>query len=469
MKERHNSEKGLKNAFDNYQMPFDNDAFDKFKAELDKEEKRRKFIWWMYYGKIIAPIVILGVALLAFVYLPDFNKNPKRTSATTIKANSVKESIENHKKDVEVVDLKNRTIDTNNGEKKTPISVAGDVQHLESKNDNKVSSVKHFDGVNGSTTNDVGSLNKARVTVDNSNSTTVSDALNQHDLLPLKTPENRSSTLVLSKGKDDNGNKLNPLPNRKIEDTQLLNRLGLSKIESKNQQKFVPFEGQIIPFKGKYKKHFYFHLGIGASKEDNSGINDQFFEVLKPNEFIWYASTSYQLNTTTSFELGLMRKNLTLGYRLKDLTYSEITGNKVSIVRASMVNKIWSPSPKLNLNMSNGISMVIVTKDFNNYSDFSKTISDMNVPDYISKINLDREGLYSNNHFMYFGGLSLDYSLSQNVALNIGAEYSLGFKSIMKADLKYIEGEGIIKNVETQTNASFALISLGLKYRLRKD
>lgn len=163
-----------------------------------------------------------------------------------------------------------------------------------------------------------------------------------------------------------------------------------------------------------------------------------------------------------------MRKNLSLGYTLKDYTYWEKLGSKVSLIRASMVNKIWSPSPKLNLNMTNGISMVKANKEFNSSVAFSKTISSMYDPTYISSIDLIWEGLYTSNHFMYFGGLSLDYNISQNGELNIGAEYSLGMKSIMKADLKYIEGESVIKNVETQTNSSFGSLSLGLKSRLRR-
>ena len=52
MKGRYDSEKNLKNAFDKFEMPFDDVAFEKFSAELDKEEKRRRFIWWMFFGKL---------------------------------------------------------------------------------------------------------------------------------------------------------------------------------------------------------------------------------------------------------------------------------------------------------------------------------------------------------------------------------------------------------------------------------
>jgi hypothetical protein len=476
MKERYNSEKNLKKSFDNFQMPFDNDAFDKFKTDLDKEENNRKFIWWIFYGKIVAPILFISLLVIIIIYIPVINDNPKLTSANTITTNnkqnlSTESILETEQAEPElenstpsqVEEMPNMKIlaDVNNG--KTSLTYEGATSNWVATNKRLIKEyiIPQFSNQNTSSLRPI-----------NNNSIVPysSDGLIKH---------NKSSSSDVSEVFDEsNGLKKfiesNELeisergPNQSVAEVQFIESLNKSHTTSENHIQ-VQYDGLIKPYVEKFRKHIYFNLALGVTKEDNFGVSDPFFNISKTNEILWSTSLAYQFNPNTSVELSFMRKNISLGYSLENFDYWEKVGSKVNIFKLGLVNKILSFNPKSKLNLTNGVSIIYASQTFNEGADFGKTVSSQNIPDNISNINFDWQGLYSSNHFVFSSGLILDYQLSRNVEMTFGAEYNLGFKPIMRANLNYIEGEGILKNVETHSKGSFASFNVGLKYRLRRN
>lgn len=469
MNEKYNSEKDLGKAFDRLEMPFDSSGFDAFKVELDKEEKRRKFIWWIYYGKILAPILILGFLIVAIVYLPDFNATPKHSSANAVNVNSVNESIEGKKQDVKSIELK--TIIADQKDEKDSKQLNGDSDnHTKILNGNgRGSAVEKSISVNFDVTNNIESVNKKNRIVNKGTIPVFNQTLNQQDFGALKIAEQNASISGLNEDMLVRPENHSAVVISKVEDIALLNIFGRIEIDKLSRLKIGILIDPVTPLIEKYKSHFYFNMGVGISKEDNFGQSDPFFDSLNPTEFLWYGSGAFQFSDNTALEVGLLRKNLSLGFHLSEFTYREKIGSKVSILRARLIHKILSPSRNIQIHMTNGVAMVKSTSAFNEGFDFSDGRSGMDDPAILTNINLDYVGLYSKNHFMYAGGLSMDLNIFKNVDLNIATEYTLGFKSIMKGNLNYVAGEGVLKEVETNSSASFASISLGLKYRLRKD
>jgi len=466
MKEKYNSEKDLGNAFDSFKMPLDSNAFDAFKTELDKEEKRRKFIWWKFYGGILMSIILLGFIVVGVIYLSDFEATTKLSSDNTTIDNSIIESGERKKQSKSLTDNESRKTDYT---EELSMGLKKDEQQLsKSKLDRRISSVKQSTSQGDISLENDGTLNNANQVLRTGSFTLSNEALGQQDIITPIIPERNPSSSFSDNEKTGNMAELDLGIIQEIGAIQFLNILPLVELENQIRKRIQILNDRVSPAKERYKSHFYFHSGVGVSQDDNFGFSDPFFETLKPKEFLLYVSAAYQISDNTAIELGLIRKNISLGFSLKDFTYSQKVGNMLSILRARVINKIWSPSQKIRFHMTNGIAMVKASSNFNEGLDFSTTTSGMDVPSFLSSINLGWEGLYSGNHFMYSGGLSMDYKVSEVIELNVGAEYSLGFNPVMSATLTYVAGEGIFKQIETNNNASYGSIALGIKYRLRK-
>ena len=462
MKEKHNSEFFLKEAFNSFKMPLDNNAFDAFKAELDKEEKRKNFIWW-YYGKFLLGITMLLIAITAIIYLPEFQMDTKQSSKNNSDVNPVGDSYISEQQKSISSDYSSKENDLQQEESVETIE-ASDSQLLRTSDKKEISRNELNRNAPSKTLSHIG-YNK-NTTPDN----------NVYDRLGKDFYQNDSQSIGLDqpsslfKNKDEG-----LLENRKI---NLLNNVesisGLKQLLSRETKKFNldgknNFDYPTHSHEEKYNSHFYFNAGIGMSQEDNIEVSDPIFEAVNSREFLWYASAAYQHSENTAFELSLLRKTVTVGFRLPGFFFLEKVGTKVSLIRARMTNKIWSPKHNISFRMTNGIAALRSSSSFNDGFDFSLTVSGMGDPFDLSNVNFDPNPTYSGNHFMYSGGLIMDYKLSDNIDLNIGADYTLGFKTLLNGVLTYVQGEGVPIEIQTSNNLSFGSITLGLTYRLRKN
>lgn len=506
MKERYDSEKGLKKAFENYQMPIDNAAFEKFSLELDKEEKKKRFIWWLYYGKIIFPLIIVGLIALT-VYNPlsnnskevisensetsnsdnrnnsntantkqaDSDKSKHISSATKVNTNSSNNSrikssaiTNNEDESITEVSLPGEEKLQNNPHSKTTIEqsqsqLKDSNTKLSTSADSRNETLNQNRTLNRSQSNSTNSIANQEKSVGYGNSKSTSIGLKSNTAFTTPTPlgsiEPGPSLIEIE---DSEKSRL------KIEGFFLLDLLGPKDLYSQFEKSTVAFDKEINPYKVPFKKYFYFNVGGGVTIEDNHGPFNNLFKVSKTNDFFWRTSVAYQVSPTTAFEFSFMQKNTSIGFQMKDIVYTEKYTKKISLFKLNVVNRIWNINNRININMMNGISLIKAPGHINDFPDAKNTFQIGQFPNSITNIDSEWKGLYDGPHFLYSGGLNMNIMLSKMIELNVAAEYTLGFKSLMSADLNYIEGEGIIRQLQAKTTSSFASASIGLKYKLKK-
>ena len=508
MKERYNSEKELKKAMDNFQMPFDNEAFDAFSKELDKEDKKKRFVWWIFNNNMFIVLALLGVIALGLLFLHlsnsteeifSTNEDSKTehttdqlTSAHSDKSATIDENQEptqlsnqndsdnlkqqasasSNTNDIQSANntpaitnqlrLENgsekgseESIDHENVQNSTHSSVSDNAQkktpNNEGLNDGKNESTKTNSNTNDNPDNHYGNANS-----DNRNTVSI----DQFSSPSLTGSVDAEATLDINKNRE-------PLRSN-IEGLGLLDLLSPSLLESNRKAKKLPFDKEIEPYKEKFKKYLYFNIGGGITLENNHGPFNELFKVRKTNEVLWRISAAYQINPTTSFELSFIQKNASVGFEMKDYIYRERSAKKISMLKLGMNNRIWNITPNVSLNMSHGLSWILAPSHINDFADTKNTYQAAPFPEGVTNINSEWQGLFEGTHILLSGGLNLDIRLSKNLDLNLGAEYTHGTKPVMSSDLNYIEGEGIIRNLQALSNSSFASASIGLKYSLKR-
>lgn len=475
MKERNSAEKNLKSAFDNYEMPFDNDAFDKFKDVLDEENKKKRFIWWFSYGKWLIPILLLAFITYATFHF-FYNQKQDKLSSSSIENTKTSLSILSSDKKIEdsanTLNYENQysTITTSPAESKTTkneitssekiVPVPSNRNSIESRNKTSIlNSSSDFSSLrtrNETTSENTTQLNYGNGSLINDKSINIISASEPSYPRPLSSSSDSITNEILRSVEKEAVNLI------------LLNPFKIKPIKSQQKREKFIYTIKGKPRMEKFKKYIYFNVGTGMTFEDNFGTNDAFFDIQHTREYFWQSSVACQVSPTTAFELNYMQKNISIGFSMKDYSYSDRYAKKISMVKANMVNKIIPINTNLSLSMMNGISYIIAPSHINEFADSRNRFQAGELPNTISNIDSEWVGVYEGTHLLYSGGLRLDYMLSSRLEFSLAGEYTLGFNPIMKSSLSYIEGEGINKQVETQSNASFGSLSFSLKYILKR-
>ncbi|MEM9545573.1 MAG: hypothetical protein AAGA77_06345 [Bacteroidota bacterium] len=457
MKEKHNSEKKLHDDFGSFQMPFEQEAFNKFLAALDKEKKNRKVIWWKKLGLVLIPIFIIGsVASYAF-----FQKIViKEGSASIQSKNEVsipisETSILNAEDTVETKPHLASEITNTKSKKTTPESgcapdlVASDaIEAVSNIKKPKVPAktsidlLKHSDSTKDITTNlSGGSLSKK----------TWSHEKSAESLLIELTNTNQE--------KSDN---VEPDIISSFELLIPLSTLKRSPFLLKSDDSLERFDFNLKPFSKPYKKYFYFRLLGGVAINDNFGPYDRHFQILDSKEYIYGAALAYKFSPNHAVEFSFSQHDFAVGYRHRQSAYTSKNGTKATVIKAGLISRLWTIKEGIELSMTNGIAFM----NGDNGS-FGKRSFGSNTPLFVEESTIERVSLSSSRRVLYSTGLRMDVSLSRSLDLSFDSNYKVGFKPWIDSQLRYIEGEGVINFVDSYSEGNFFSFTVGLKYNLK--
>ncbi len=466
MNEKYNSEKNLRSTYESYQMPFENEAFEKFKLELDREEQKKKVFWWRRLSLFLIPIFLVGfVSTYAlFQYQKSAELSPESHLAS-------QESKTTEDMTLSVSDATSQpNIDSSVTVHSNPTDSNLNTAKSERKESNFISATQT--PASEHIANKMSSNNSSNEDLQLSLPTTITTNPIVYDWSLNLTDANSSSSFsTISKTSATSGIVTFPSDDSSLAEIgtsrstiskTILPLLNLSNPVSLNIDPIYFLNEEVKPYVKPFQKYFYVNLRGGFVINDNFGSSDPYLSILKPKEYTYGGVLAYQFSTNYALELSVAQHDFSVGYRIEDSSYLRKNGMKATVIKAALVSKLWSPFKGVNFNLTNGVA--IMSGD---NGSFGKGSSGRDTPDFIQNAVLERFNLSSSNHYLYACGLQANFRLSPNTEFSLSSEYNFGTQPWIDSRLKYFEGEGVIRTVATGSNGSFFGFNLGLKYNLQ--
>ncbi len=457
MKEKYNSEKKLHDAFGSFQMPFEQEAFDKFIDALDKEKENRRVVWWRRFGLILIPFLILGsIASYALLQNRTVKEAPSSIqSENTIPNSTVETSLLNDEASV-------------NSEVQATEPVVR--QELKKANLNDESALDHS---LSDTFDPTSNLKKPYTPA------SMSSVLPQHSIssktITTNLYDDELSANTVGKEKETESLSAGLIPQNKDESKSVeaaienifqplkpLSNLTFPSLLQRQNEDLDLFDLGLKPYVKPYKKYFYIRLFGGFATNDNFGPYDRYFNILDSREYTYGAALAFKFSPNHAVELSFSQHDFAVGYRYKEAGFTQKNGSRATVLKAALISRLWTLKEGIELNMTNGLAIM----NSGNGS-FGKRSFGQNTPTFIQESTIQRLEISSSRHVLFSAGLRMDVSLSRSLDLSFDSNYNLGFKPWMNSQLQYIEGEGVINTTESYSEGNFFSFTVGLKYSLK--
>ena len=466
MNKKYISEKNLRNKYESYQMAFENEAFEKFKLELDKEEQQNKVFWWKRLGLFLIPIFLVGFvstyALFHYQKASEFlsRSDLQNQESTTTQITSLSVSDTTSQSDIESYPkVHSNQIDP------APNNVKSLGKESTSETATQVSTSTQTVQVfsNNTSDNEIQSSLPSTITTDPKVSDWHLNPTEVHSSTSQSTKLESSATSEILALNSDELDIAEKDTRRSIISKTVLPMLNFPILEKSQLDHLYLLNDEIKPYIKPFKKYFYINPRGGFVINDNFGSTDPYLSILKAKEFTYGGVFAYQFSPNYALELSFAQHDFSVGHYIENSSYSRKSGTKATVIKAALVSKLWSPFDGLNFNMTTGVAFMS-----GDNGSFGKGSSGGGTPIFIQNAILERFNISESKHYLYAGGLQATIRLSKNLECSLSSEYNMGFGTWIDTRLKYFEGEGVIRTVDSRSDGSFFGFNIGLKYSLRK-
>ena len=490
------AEENMKSAFDNYQAPLDDKAFETFTNSLDKPKSTSGF-WLGSLFKSISTYRFGFMALILvsamFLYrlgtsndvigtqevssidqiesnIPDTGNNPILAEASNEKESMSKERQRLQSQDPvdnasgirtsisEKKELATTKISQNNKQSsQVPIAInTNSAETFENQTFSKTNVITDVLTENMSVNTDVygvGRRDKESVNKYVNADSDANSVTNKSETITLQT----NSSIAKSR--------------TALEELTGINGIEVNELRS---ERVVPKVGEVIinPWKEKYNRHFYVGLDGGVARELNHATVDNYFQKLSflEIESLGYhvrVKGGYQFSRYTAIELNVHMKDNYLEWDLSNGLYNpyDTKVQNIPIVGLRLLNTI-PIGRSLEFNSSIGYAMGFNLPYFEFFSPGFVIESGLNQTEQLL-VTYEYKGTNSSSYNLLEAGIGTSYHITDQMSLTGSLNCFFGSETILSNRIEYIAGEGNPGDFEITSKGGFYSIDLGLVFRFR--
>ena len=507
--EKYTSEENLKNAFENFEIPFEQEAFAKFENSLDNVTVTDGGINWIKIVKskiFFASTIVTIVAATIFVSLSisDEVNSPKtmisetssETNGTTKdKPTIIKERASTEKK-ASSLEVQQNSESANNHTVNTVKQQGVEKKLLSSTDTNTGSTTRKTDSDIQSPAQQETNLNSIvneNTILENENLFSSPDnSVAQNDLVQTTESEFKKSypqdnvtettrpiidknvsSLSVEKSLEEN---VAASSNALVMSLDELTALEISYLSAENSElqesllsKMKTVHPLIKPIKVKKINPFYLKFGVLMAKDKHDfGVNP-YLVPHKSYQLGWRIALGYEINNFLAAEFGLLIKEYNQKWKLNPDFNSVDPGTEYSLFNSTslstrlignldVVKNRVGLTPKLGYTLGNPDLMLGYINNFS--ADYT------NLPDMEQELYIESEtfGLKENAYHLFELGMGVEISITKNLSLDLDYAHFIGTSEILQEVFEYRIDGGVVNEVKVTTKGSFSSLDMSIKY-----